>query len=47
MNRDAEDAVLKNVAEDPESDTTAAETGLTQVPGTGKMPQTQPSTTAR
>jgi chemotaxis protein MotB len=40
MNRDAEDAVLKNVAEEPEADSAAAETGTTQVPGIGKMPQT-------
>jgi chemotaxis protein MotB len=41
MNRDAEDAVLKNVVEEREDDSTPAETGTTQMPGTGKMPQTQ------
>jgi chemotaxis protein MotB len=48
MNRDAEDAVLKNVTEEPEADAAAAEaaatqapeTGLTQVPPSGKKPQT-------
>ncbi len=55
MNRDAEDAVLKNVPDEPEADAPAADsgatqvppTGLTQVPGTGKMPQTQLPAPAR
>jgi chemotaxis protein MotB len=46
MNRDAEDAVLKNVADEPEADA-SAESGNTQVPGIGKMPQTQPTGPAR
>ncbi|RZL35605.1 MAG: motility protein MotB, partial [Rubrivivax sp.] len=47
MNRDAEDAVLKNVAEETEADAPAAETGLTQVPPSGKMPQTQSTPPSR
>lgn len=46
MNRDAEDAVLKNLPDEPEADGPAAASGvvpaLTQVPGPGKKPQTQP-----
>ncbi len=48
MNRDAEDAVLKNVVDEPEAPATADSGGApsappdaTQVPGTGKMPQTR------
>ncbi|HEY9108857.1 MAG TPA: motility protein MotB, partial [Roseateles sp.] len=47
MNRDAEDAVLKNVTDEPEADAPAAETGLTQVPPSGKMPQTQSTAPGR
>ncbi|MBW8847045.1 MAG: flagellar motor protein MotB [Burkholderiales bacterium] len=47
MNRDAEDAVLKNLPEEPEADAAPAETGVTQVPGTGKKPQTQSPAPAR
>jgi chemotaxis protein MotB len=55
MNRDAEDAVLKNLPDEPEADAAAAQVGaaqgpgasVTQVPGTGKMPQTQSSAPAR
>jgi chemotaxis protein MotB len=47
MNRDAEDAVLKNVTDEPEADAPAAETDLTQVPGTGKMPQSQSTAPGR
>ena len=39
MNRDAEDAVLKNVVEEPEADAASAESG--------KMPQTQTPAPAR
>ena len=46
MNRDAEDAVLKNLPDD-EGDATAAESGATQVPPSGKLPQTQPPAPAR
>jgi chemotaxis protein MotB len=48
MNRDAEDAVLKNTPDEPEADAPADPaaaqapgSGVTNVPGTGKMPQTQ------
>jgi len=47
MNRDAEDAVLKNLPDDAEPDAAAAEPASTQVPGAGKMPQTQPPAPAR
>ncbi len=47
MNRDAEDAVLKNLPDDAEPDAAASEPGSTQVPATGKMPQTQVSAPAR
>ena len=47
MNRDAEDAVLKNVADEPEADAAGTETGVTQVPQSGKMPQTQSSPASR
>ena len=49
MNRDAEDAVLKNVPDEPEPDTGAPEGGggSTQVPPSGKMPQTQTPAPAR
>ncbi|MFG6440632.1 flagellar motor protein MotB [Roseateles sp. LKC17W] len=42
MNRDAEDAVLKNVPDEPEVDAASAPQEATQVPAIGKMPQTQP-----
>jgi chemotaxis protein MotB len=48
MNRDAEDAVLKNVVDEPDAPAaadsggaTTAAADVTQVPGTGKMPQTR------
>ena len=42
MNRDAEDAVLKNVTDEPdESDAAPSQGGITEVPRSGKMPQTQ------
>lgn len=55
MNRDAEDAVLKNLPDEPDADAAAPQagsapvsaSGVTQVPGTGKMPQTQASAPAR
>ncbi|MFG6429296.1 flagellar motor protein MotB [Roseateles sp. LYH14W] len=47
MNRDAEDAVLKNTPDEPEAEVAPAEPGLTQVPGTGKMPQTESSPASR
>ncbi|HEY0954455.1 MAG TPA: flagellar motor protein MotB [Roseateles sp.] len=54
MNRDAEDAVLKNLPDEPEADAPAeapgpqpAGSGLTQVPASGKMPQTQSPVPAR
>ncbi len=47
MNRDAEDAVLKNLPDDAEPDSAASEPASTQVPATGKMPQTQSSGPAR
>ena len=49
MNRDAEDAVLKNLPPDePEGEAATNDAAAsTQVPGTGKMPQTQSSTAAR
>ncbi|MGQ3053374.1 MAG: flagellar motor protein MotB [Roseateles sp.] len=49
MNRDAEDAVLKNVPDDPEPEpeTPPAEPAITQVPPTGKMPQTPAPAPAR
>ncbi|KQV89610.1 flagellar motor protein MotB [Pelomonas sp. Root1237] len=47
MNRDAEDAVLKNVPDEPEADAAPAQTESTQVPQNGKMPQTQSSAPAR
>jgi chemotaxis protein MotB len=53
MNRDAEDAVLKNVADEPEPEAAPAgaaqapPSGITQVPPTGKMPQTPSSPASR
>ena len=47
MNRDAEDAVLKNVVDEPEADAAGAANGAMQVPQTGKMPQTQSSPASR
>ncbi len=55
MNRDAEDAVLKNVTDEPEADvppaeggaTPAPQAGVTEVPRSGKMPQTQMPAPAR
>jgi chemotaxis protein MotB len=47
MNRDAEDAVLKNSPDDAEPDNAASEPAGTQVPGAGKMPQTQLPVSAR
>ncbi|NCT81785.1 MAG: flagellar motor protein MotB [Comamonadaceae bacterium] len=47
MNRDAEDAVLKNVTDEPEADATPADSGVTEVPGSGKMPQTPAPAPAR
>ncbi|KQV60001.1 flagellar motor protein MotB [Pelomonas sp. Root1217] len=47
MNRDAEDAVLKNLPDEPEGDAAPAQTESTQVPQNGKMPQTQSSAPAR
>jgi hypothetical protein len=35
------------VVEEPEADAAGAETGGTQVPGNGKMPQTQSSPASR
>ncbi|WP_082580392.1 flagellar motor protein MotB [Pelomonas sp. Root1444] len=54
MNRDAEDAVLKNLPDEPDADAPATDgttqvppTGVTNVPGTGKMPQTEASAPVR
>lgn len=47
MNRDAEDAVLKNLPDEPEPDAAGGEAAPTQVPASGKMPQTQSPTPAR
>jgi chemotaxis protein MotB len=54
MNRDAEDAVLKNLPDEPDADAAAADggaqvppSGVTNVPGTGKMPQTETSAPVR
>jgi chemotaxis protein MotB len=46
MNRDAEDAVLKNVTDETEDDAPPA-AAPTQVPPTGKMPQTETSAPVR
>lgn len=46
MNRDAEDAVLKNVPDEPEVEAAAPE-AATQVPPSGKLPQTQAPAPAR
>jgi chemotaxis protein MotB len=46
MNRDAEDAVLKNVTDETEDDAPRA-AAPTQVPPTGKMPQTETSAPVR
>ena len=46
MNRDAEDAVLKNLPDEPEAEAAAPE-AATQVPPSGKLPQTQPPSPAR
>jgi len=53
MNRDAEDAVLKNLPDEPDGDAPAVETPAaagataTEVPRSGKMPQTQSPASAR
>ena len=53
MNRDAEDEVLKNLPDEPESDAPGAEgagaaaAAATEVPRGGKMPQTQPPAPTR
>jgi chemotaxis protein MotB len=47
MNRDAEDAVLKNLPDEPEADAAPAPQEATQVPAIGKMPQTQPPGSGR
>ncbi|RTL43956.1 MAG: motility protein MotB [Burkholderiales bacterium] len=50
MNRDAEDAVLKNLPDEPDADTPAAAAAggaPTEVPRGGKMPQTQPPAPTR
>jgi len=48
MNRDAEDAVLKNVTDEPdEADAAPAQSSVTEVPRSGKMPQTQTPASAR
>jgi chemotaxis protein MotB len=46
MNRDAEDAVLQNVTDETEDDAPPA-AAPTQVPPTGKMPQTETSAPVR
>lgn len=48
MNRDAEDAVLKNLPDDDEADAASAPaSGATELPGIGKMPQTGSSPAGR
>ncbi|HEV6963987.1 MULTISPECIES: flagellar motor protein MotB [Roseateles] len=50
MNRDAEDAVLKNLPDEPEGEAEPAQpaaASATQVPPSGKMPQTQSQAPAR
>jgi chemotaxis protein MotB len=47
MNRDAEDAVLKNLPDEPEPDAASAPQAATQVPPSGKLPQTQAPPPAR
>lgn len=53
MNRDAEDAVLKNLPDEPEGDAAgvdpaqAAPAGATEVPRSGKMPQNAPPAPTR
>jgi chemotaxis protein MotB len=46
MNRDAEDAVLKNLPDEPDADAAAPE-AATQVPPSGKLPQTDAPPPAR
>ena len=47
MNRDAEDAVLKNTPDEPEAEAAPAEADPTQLPQSGKMPQTGSSPASR